>query len=147
MKSMFLSQVPAPLAMLAAPLVPTAAKMSSESAARTRAQTRRFPGSECLLKTDTCASLAPCINTNGSFVCGEKQACTTCGAKPDVVQATVPVVSLAAATLNASTSSQRFLLSALCSDCPRSECLTNNGGCDSLTACNNTFGSFVCGAQ
>lgn len=38
------------------------------------------------------------------------------------------------------------LLFVVCSFADINECLTNNGGCDSLTNCTNTRGSRVCGA-
>jgi hypothetical protein len=80
----------------------------------------------------TCDKIVPCTNTEGSFYCGMCPVASSYST-PDVPKGTT--TRFTPYTGNGTEA---------CVDID--ECSYDNGGCDMLTTCNNSIGSFSCGA-
>jgi hypothetical protein len=112
---------------------------------------------ECATSNGGCDPLTVCMNTPGSFVCGN------CPSGYTGTGATACTDINECATNNGGcdplTTCTNMPGGFTCGTCPMgytgdsasgcmdiNECASNNGGCDQLTTCTNTPGSFTCGA-
>eukprot|EP01043_Picozoa_sp_COSAG02_P014699 COSAG02_NODE_610_length_19566_cov_39.049622_14_plen_2310_part_01 len=86
---------------------------------------------ECAASRGACDGNVPCTNTNGSFYCG------TCPLSDIYDDENAP-----AGTVDRFTP---FVGNGTIECVDVDECRYDNGGCDMLTTCTNSFGSFQCG--